>query len=306
MRKMGEGRSAAPIVSDPRDSLRSAQSKCIEPAERVTSMLPHLDDLSALVIAAAREELLPRFAGTERQFKADGSIVTEADFAVQKRLTARLQERYPEFDLLGEEMDAQRQQELLAQNNAGLWCLDPLDGTSNFTAGLPFFAISLALLIDHKPVLGVVYDPIRDECFTAQRGRGAWLNGVRLRVPSVDLPLGRCLAVVDFKRLGALAAKLAVRPPYSSQRNLGSVALEWCWLAAGRFHVYLHGKQKLWDYAAGALILSEAGGRAETLQGEPIFSIELQPRSVVAAGDAGLFEEWKSWLAERSGSIDLS
>lgn len=269
-------------------------------------MLPHLDDLSALVIAAAREELLPRFAGTERQFKADGSIVTEADFAVQKRLTARLQERYPEFDLLGEEMDAQRQQELLAQNNAGLWCLDPLDGTSNFTAGLPFFAISLALLIDHKPVLGVVYDPIRDECFTAQRGRGAWLNGVRLRVPSVDLPLGRCLAVVDFKRLGALAAKLAVRPPYSSQRNLGSVALEWCWLAAGRFHVYLHGKQKLWDYAAGALILSEAGGRAETLQGEPIFSIELQPRSVVAAGDAGLFEEWKSWLAERSGSIDLS
>ncbi|CAI8787184.1 inositol monophosphatase family protein [Methylocaldum szegediense] len=266
-------------------------------------MLPHLDDLATLVKAAAREELLPRFAGTERLFKADGSVVTEADFAVQKRLTARLQERYPEFALLSEEMDALRQQELLEQDNAGLWCLDPLDGTSNFTAGLPFFTISLALLIEHKPVLGIVYDPIRDECFTAQRDLGAWLNGVRLRVPSVDLPLRRCLAVVDFKRLGPLAAKLAVRPPYSSQRNLGSVALEWCWLAAGRFHVYLHGKQKLWDYAAGALILSEAGGRAETLRGEPIFSIELQPRSVVAAGDRRLFDEWKTWLTECSDGI---
>jgi myo-inositol-1(or 4)-monophosphatase len=269
-------------------------------------MLPHLDDLAELVKAAAREEVLPRFAGTERQFKADGSVVTAADFAVQKRLAGGLRERCPQFELLGEEMDAQRQQDLLAQSNAGLWCLDPLDGTSNFAAGLPFFSISLALLIERKPVLGVVYDPIRDECFTAERGRGAWLNGARLRARSVDLPLRRSLAVVDFKRLGSLAAKLAVRPPYSSQRNLGSVALEWCWLAAGRFQVYLHGKQKLWDYAAGALILSEAGGHAETLQGEPIFSPELQPRSVVAAGDARLFEEWKAWLAGHSSGIDAS
>jgi len=269
-------------------------------------MLPHLDDLAALVKAAAKGELLSRFAGIERRFKADGSVVTEADFAVQKRLTARLQERYPQFDLLGEEMEAQRQQDLLAQSHAGLWCLDPVDGTSNFAAGLPFFSISLALLIERKPVLGIVYDPIRDECFTAERDRGAWLNGVRLRVRAANLPLRRSLAVVDFKRLGPLAAKLAVRPPYSSQRNLGSVALEWCWLAAGRFHVYLHGKQKLWDYAAGALILSEAGGLAETLQGEPIFHSELQPRSVVAAGDARLFEEWKAWLAEHSNGADSS
>jgi myo-inositol-1(or 4)-monophosphatase len=101
-------------------------------------MLPHLDDLAILVKAVAEEELLPRFSGTERRFKPDGSVVTEADFAVQKRLTIELRERYPEFELLGEEMDAQRQQELLAQNDNGLWCLDPLDGTSNFAAGLPF------------------------------------------------------------------------------------------------------------------------------------------------------------------------
>lgn len=107
--------------------------------------------------------------------------------------------------------------------------------------------------------------------------------------------------MVDFKRLGSvLATELVTRPPYSSQRYLGSGALEWCWLAAGRFHVYLHGKQKLWDYAAGALILSEAGGCAETLQGEPIFSHELQPRSVVAAADARSFAEWRTWLAEQA------
>jgi myo-inositol-1(or 4)-monophosphatase len=264
-------------------------------------MLPNLDDLSTLVKTIAREELLPRFAHAERRFKADGSIVTEADVAMQKRLTECLNERYPQFELLGEEMDEARQRELLTRSERGLWCLDPLDGTSNFAAGLPFFGVSLALLMGAESVLGLVYDPIRDECFAAERGRGAWLNGVRLACAPPDLPLGRCIAMIDFKRLGRmLAAELVTRPPYGSQRNLGSSVLEWCWLAAGRFHVYLHGKQKLWDYAAGALILAEAGGRAETLRGEPIFMPALPPSSVVVgAADARLFAEWRASLAER-------
>ena len=86
------------------------------------------------------------------------------------------------------------------------------------------------------------------------------------------------------------------QPPYLSQRNFGSVVLEWCWLAAGRFHVYLHGGQKLWDYAAGSLILSETGGFALTLNGAPVCCADLQPSSVVAALDAKLFQEWKMWL----------
>lgn len=263
-------------------------------------MLPNLDDLVPLVKAIAREEIMPRFNHTDCRVKADGSVVTEADLAVQQRLAGVLRERYPQFGLLGEEMDEAQQQAVLEGSGQGLWCLDPVDGTSNYAGGLPLFCISLGLVIGGEPALGLVYDPIRDECFAAERGRGAWLNGVRLRCEPVGRPLRRCVAMVDFKRLAPrLAAELVARPPYSSQRYLGSGALEWSWLAAGRFQVYLHGQQKPWDYAAGALILAEAGGFSETLRGEPIFPSGMQSRSVVAAVDGELFEAWRTSIAER-------
>lgn len=266
-------------------------------------MTAMLDALTRIIKVAAREELLPRFAEPERRFKADGSIVTEADIAMQRRLVAELQALAPEYQVLGEEMSEEEQRELVSAGAGGLWCLDPLDGTSNFAAGLPFFGVSLGLLIGHRPTLGLVYDPIRDECFSAEKGKGAWLNGQPIRCRSAELPLRRAIAVIDFKRLAGLARTLAANPPYSSQRYFGSVALEWCWLAANRFHVYLHGRQKLWDYAAGALILSEAGGYVETIEGEAIFSQDLQPRSAMAACDGNLFAEWKAWLtATRTAS----
>jgi myo-inositol-1(or 4)-monophosphatase len=256
-----------------------------------------LDTLVPLVKAAAREELLPRFAGSDRNYKADGSIVTEADIAMQERLQRELQALTPDYRLVGEEMTDKEQQALFHGVDAGLWCLDPLDGTSNYAAGIPFFAVSLALLVDRRPVLGIVYDPMRDECFTALKGQGAWLNGEALHCRRVDLPLRRAMAVVDLKRLGGMAGAVALTPPFSSQRNFGSVALDWAWLAASRFHVYLHGLQKPWDYAAGVLILSEAGGYSETLEGDAIFGPELKPRSVVAASDEHMFREWKNWLS---------
>ena len=99
-----------------------------------------------------------------------------------------------------------------------------------------------------------------------------------------------------------LAQALVAHPPYASQRYLGSGALEWAWLAAGRFQVYLHGQQKLWDYAAGALILAEAGGCAECLEGGPIHTPMLQPHSTIAACDAELFQAWKAWLVLHGAS----
>lgn len=103
--------------------------------------------------------------------------------------------------------------------------------------------------------------------------------------------------MVDYKRLPAtLAETLASKPPYSSQRSFGSVALDFCWLAAGRAHVYLHGRHNLWDYAAGLTILHEAGGHAITLEGEREPPLSLQPRSTAAALDEGLFREWCSTL----------
>lgn len=259
-------------------------------------MLPDIDELAALVKAIAREEILPRFNHAQGRLKADGSIVTEVDFAMQSRLAEALGRRYPGIPLLGEEMDESRQQALLAENGR-LWCLDPVDGTSNFVAGMPFFCVSLALLVEGASALGLIYDPVRDECYTAVRGQGACLNGNALKCHVPLLPLRRCMAVVDFKRLDpVLATRLALKPPYSAHRYLGSGALEWCWLAAGRFQAYLHGGQKLWDYAAGALILTEAGGAAATIQREPIATRGLAPLSVVAACDARLFAEWQAAL----------
>lgn len=260
-----------------------------------------LQKLSEIVVTIANRELLPRFArGASINFrdKDDGSVVTDADMAVQEYLQDALKSVWPDYGFLSEEMNRIEQQRLLKVRNQGLWCVDPIDGTSNFFAGLPFFSVSVALWQDGQPKWALVYDPVRQECFTAARNRGVWLNGQALgAVGEPPGSLDPCVAVVDFKRLEQkYAVKLATKPPYRSQRNLGSCALEWCWLAAGRFHLYLHGGQKLWDYAAGYLILREAGGEAETLGGEPVIGRDLHPRSVVAARNASLHRQWAGWL----------
>ena len=255
-----------------------------------------LAELQTIITAVVREELLPRFARVTRQHKTDGSILTEADLAMQHRLQHALHTRWPHIPMLGEEMTDEQQTSLLSDTSAGLWCLDPLDGTSNFAAGVPFFSVSLSLIQNGAVTLGLVFDPIREECFTACRNGGAFLNGQTLQ-PTPAPPLEKCIGLIDFKRLPApLAQRLVSQRPYSSQRSFGSVALDWCWIAAGRCHVYLHGKQRLWDYGAGQLILSETGGHACTLEGTPLPTDDLTPRSAVAALDGELFSAWRQWL----------
>lgn len=262
-------------------------------------MLPDMHELKDVIIQAAEQELLPRFtADVVCTRKADRSIVTEADVAMQQRVREELTRRWPQHGFLGEEMSTQEHRRLLGALDGGLWCLDPLDGTTNFVSGVSYFSVSLALVKAEGPVLGLVYDPMRRECFAAQKGQGAWLGDTRLGTIEKGLTLAQCIAGIDFKRLPPeLAVRLVRESPYGSQRNLGSAALDWCWLAAGRFDVYLHGGQKLWDYAAGSLVLQEAGGHAVTVQGEPVFSAGIQPRSVVAALDSRLFDEWRRWIA---------
>ncbi len=256
----------------------------------------NLDLIATRVRTIAQAELLPRFNRIGHEVKADGSLLTEADLAMHRGLRDTLSELYPEVRFLSEEMTTAEQTALLADASP-LWCIDPLDGTSNYAAGIPFFGVSLALLRDGVAELGVIYDPIRDELFRARRGAGADLNGVPLRPRRTTTPLTQAIALLDLKRLTpALRLRLLDQPPFHSQRNFGSCALEWGWLAAGRGHVYLHGGQQLWDLAAGQLILTEAGGRSVTLQGEGVFRPNLRPRSVVASPYAELFEAWRDWL----------
>jgi myo-inositol-1(or 4)-monophosphatase len=261
-------------------------------------MLPEpLTELCSLIRAVADRELPPRFSSGRGTRKPDGSLLTEADLVMQEALAERLVRHWPGIHVLGEEMDEATQREALTHQHGGVWCIDPLDGTSNFAIGVPYYAVSIALLRNAVIELGLVYDPSRHECFAAARGQGAWLNGQRLQHQRAGVPLSGGLALVDLKRIPReLARRLAAHPPYKSQRSFGAVALDWCWLASGRCHVYLHGRQKLWDYAAGCLILLEAGGRAVTLQGEPVFVPELEPRSTAAALDPDVFREWAAWL----------
>jgi myo-inositol-1(or 4)-monophosphatase len=248
--------------------------------------------------SAGREELLPRFQGRLAvSEKADGSLVTSADHAVDKRLRGVLNQLFPGTPVLSEEQPRDAQQAAL--DGAGpCWLLDPLDGTTNFAGGLPFFAISLALIDTGGVAYGATYDPVRDELFSAARGAGLHLNG---EVPACRQQhrggLSGCTALVDYKRLPhRLAVALVSEPPFRSQRNLGACALEWAWLAAGRADLYLHGGQALWDSAAGTLMLTEAGGRMSSLGREPVFRRSLQKPSAVAARSPKLQEAWLNWL----------
>lgn len=239
-------------------------------------------------------------AATGVETKADGSWVTAVDHAVQAAARIWLAEHFPAIGFLGEEMTDEEQSAAWSRCLAGeqaLWVVDPLDGTSNFRAGFPVYSLTLALLDRGQVIAGLVYDPVRDELFHARRGTGAFLNESRLDVRKLpELPLARCLAIVDFKRLNkTLACRLAGDAPYASQRSIGSVALDWCWLAAGRVQVYVHGKQKPWDYAAGQLIALEAGASSAAIDGHRDAlddALKLAPRSAVVAVSESLMDEW--------------
>lgn len=257
-----------------------------------------IDQIKHIIIAASEAELLPRFNAVTRQYKSDGSIVTEADVAMQATLQLALFHAYPDIAFLSEEM-APAEQQALATSDTPCWCLDPVDGTSNFAAGLPYFCVSLALIKDGAIQFGMVYDPIRQECFYAQRGQGAYLNEMPLRLQTATLTPDNAIAFVDFKRLPtSLSTHLITDKPYSSQRNLGSIALELCWIAAGRGHLYLHGRQQLWDYAAALLILNEVGLASVTLDGGTVFDGTLTPKSTVTASHPDLFRYWYQYLKD--------
>ncbi|MEW5893949.1 MAG: inositol monophosphatase family protein [Pseudomonadota bacterium] len=257
-----------------------------------------LQQVCVAVRKIGREQVMPRYLKVAHERKTDGSLLTEADVATQHALIEELGRIAP-YPVLGEEMTEAEQRRRWAEGQDGLWCVDPIDGTTNFVTGLPFFAISVALIKQGRPVIGVVYDPRGDELFYAEAGGGAWLDGDALPIKRPPAELKRCIAGVDFKRLNkALAVRLAEAHPYSSQRNLGASTLDWCYLAAGRLHLYLHGGQKLWDYAAGSLILFEAGGAAATFEQDDFWQDDVWKRPVIAALNPALLADWRAWLRQ--------
>jgi fructose-1,6-bisphosphatase/inositol monophosphatase family enzyme len=175
--------------------------------------------------------------------------------------------------------------------------VDPLDGTKNFSEGVPFFAVSVALMDGARPLFGTVYDPIADEAFFAVRGAGAWINHKPLVLATGAPPLARAVAEVSLRRDTArLRSALKRRPPFARRLASGSSALSWCHLAAARTDVLLHSGQKMWDWSAGALILAEAGGALRALDDADFWAASVWSRSVIAARSATLLAEWSEWI----------
>ncbi len=257
-----------------------------------------LNRLAELVREVAQTAVMPRFLNTAVSTKSDGTRLTEADLHAQALFAQKLPQII-DCPMLGEEMSADEQHAIWQHATTGLWVVDPIDGTNNFINGLPHFALSVAYIRHGCAQLGAIFHPMMQEMFTAERGHGAHLNGRPLPLRNTPKKLHESIAGVEVKylRSGKLASRMQTLHPFGSQRSMGSSTLDWCYLAAGRYDLYLHGGQKLWDYAAGALIYEEAGGRLATLEGDDFWSGEhVFKRSVIAGLQPDLFERWLAWI----------
>src|SRR3954469_6568689 len=199
-------------------------------------------------------------------------LVTEVDVAVERMFRAMIAERFPDHEVLAEEMGG------APTAPAGpCWGFDPIDGTTNFAHGLPIFCASLALEIDGVAEVAAVYDPTRKELFTAERGGGAFLNGRPLRVSSGERLLDAML-VTGFpydvhSRVDEIVGLFGVFVgQVRAVRRLGSAAIDLCYVAAGRLDGFWESDLKAWDIAGGALIVAEAGGRVTNMAGQPFAS----------------------------------
>ena len=141
------------------------------------SAVPKRDEIATLLPQVINEVGVVCSGSGEARIKEDGSVVTELDYRLQGAITESLGARFPQIPLLGEEMLHSEQKAILEASHSGVWCLDPLDGTTNYSSGFPLFGVSLALIVGQQVILGVVYDPVRDEVFSAGEGAGAFLNG---------------------------------------------------------------------------------------------------------------------------------
>ncbi|OFZ68158.1 MAG: inositol monophosphatase [Betaproteobacteria bacterium RBG_16_56_24] len=201
--------------------------------------------------------------------KSHADFVSEVDRAAEQTIIQTLLEAYPDHAILAEESGSQGESEFL-------WIIDPLDGTTNFLHGLPQFAVSIALR--HKGILtqAVVYDPVKNELFTATRGRGAFLNDKRLRVTKrlhlADSLIGTGFPYTKFEHLDAYLAILKdLMQKTAGLRRPGSAALDLAWMAAGRYDGFFETGLKPWDMAAGCLLITEAGGMVSDLGGNDTY-----------------------------------
>jgi len=204
------------------------------------------------------------------EVKGTSNFVTEADLDSEKRIVNRIRESFPRHAIISEESHSDR------ADSEDLWIIDPLDGTSNFMHGIPHFAISLAYYHNGLPQVGIVFNPIREDMYVTVVGQGAWHNGVRQRVDGsqrLDEVVIACGFYYDRDRM--MQATLDTlgdffRKNVHGMRRFGAAALDLCNLGCGQYGLFFEYKLHPWDYAAGQLFVTEAGGLVTDCLNQPL------------------------------------
>jgi myo-inositol-1(or 4)-monophosphatase len=215
-------------------------------------------------------------------FKTPTEIVTAVDREAEDIIVRTIQQTFPDHQFLGEEGHT------ASQGADCVWVIDPLDGTRNYTLGIPFFSVSIALAVKGKTVLGVIYDPERGELFSAEAGKGTRLNGAKVHFAR-RTSMEQAVAYVGFVPAQnpdnpqlALPMLVRLRPAIAAVRNIGSAALSLAYVACGRLDIAYHEWLSAWDMLAGALLIEEAGGTATDFAGRPM---SLASQNIIAANN---------------------
>ena len=243
----------------------------------------------AVAIEAAYKagEIILRHFRQPQEIRTKGpqDIVTQVDLDAEDIIVRTIRRAFPGHEFLGEEgHTADRDAE-------HLWVIDPLDGTRNYAAGIPFFCVSIALSVEGTAVLGVIYDPLRGETFSAETGQGAYLNGqkvhfVRKAGLEQAIVYAGFLPAQNAENPGlSLPMLMRLRPAIAAMRNMGSAALSLAYVACGRLDIAYHDRLSAWDLLAGALLIEEAGGIATDLNGQ---AISTSSRDIIAANSPAL------------------
>jgi len=259
--------------------------------------------LMNVMIGAARKagRSLSRDFGEVEQLqvsvKGPGNFVTAADLRAEEILYRELSKARPGYSFLMEERG-----EILGDDQSHRWVVDPLDGTTNFLHGVPMFAISIGLEREGQLVAGLVYNPISDELFAAEKGKGAFLNDRRRLRVAARKSLSDALVTTGIPHLGRSGHPVFQREikevtrHVAGVRRTGSAALDLAWIAAGRFDIYWERDIKPWDMAAGVVLVREAGGTITDLSG----GSDMLDKGQVLASNSSLHKEFFPLVANTS------
>ncbi len=258
-----------------------------------SNLLNEVEKISRKVGAFLLEEQA-KIQRSEIEFKGrSNDMVSRADKEAEQQFVTFLEKTLPEAGFTAEEGTSTRTGEVFN------WIIDPLDGTTNYLYGIPCFCTSVALEMNGELVLGVIYDPTRDECFTAEKGKGAFLNGVLIKVSHHEL-LSEALVAMGFpyddrgRQAEYLDILSSVISGSRGMRRLGSAALDMAYVACGRFDVFYEYGLNPWDCAAGAVLIREAGGKVSDFKNSDRFL----PNQTILSDNGLLHEEMLGYLKD--------